>query len=72
MFKKMFYCDRAGCNNYTPGLSLYNDIGQDVFAYDDESWLGVQISKEKHFDFCSWECLSLFVGEKIKEVRGGK
>ncbi|MFA5385909.1 MAG: hypothetical protein WC364_14850 [Eubacteriales bacterium] len=72
MFKKMFYCDRAGCTNSTPGLSIFNETGQDIFSYDDESWLGVQISKEKHFDFCSWECLSLFVGEKIKEVRGGK
>jgi len=71
-FKKLFYCDRKGCKNTTTGLSLYNDTGVDNFSYEDESWLGVRVSQHSHNDFCSWECLGLFVDAKIKEVRGGK
>ena len=69
-FRQVFVCDRKSCKNTTPGLSLFNDAGQDIFAYEDTSWLGVRISKEEHLDFCSWECLGMYVDEKMKQVRG--
>jgi hypothetical protein len=71
-FQKIFNCDRKGCKNTTTGLSLYNETSVDTFSYEDESWLGVRVSQDRHHDFCSWECLGMFVDAKIKEVRGGK
>lgn len=67
MLKELYSCDRTGCKNTTPAL------GRGPFFYQDPNWIGLKLSgQEDPSDFCSFECLGLWVDKKIEERRGGK
>ena len=68
MLKELYSCDRVGCKNTTEA------DGRGEFFYSDPSWIGVKIGGVDKIakDFCSFECLGLWVDAQIKEIRGGK
>lgn len=66
MLQELYKCDRLGCKNTTRAL------GRGAFFYEDANWIGVKLNTGEPFDFCSFECLGLWVDKKIEERREGK
>jgi hypothetical protein len=67
MLDRIFRCDRQGCQNTT----LFTGEG---FAgkYKDDGWLSLNVDHLTSRDFCSYECVALWVEAKIEDIRGGK
>jgi hypothetical protein len=67
MLDKLFRCDRQGCQNTT----RFTGEG---FAckYEGEGWISVNVDHLTAYDFCSYECMALWVEAKIEEIRGGE
>jgi len=65
---KDYICDRKGCKSHTRQLGNEQEFFN---TYADINWIFVKIGEER-FDFCAYECLSLWAENKANEIRGGK
>lgn len=65
MRRELYSCDRKGCKN-----TCESDADA-PFSYNEVGWVGlvVRSPEPKILDFCSWECLSMWADEKVKEIR---
>ena len=68
MLAELYTCDREGCKNTTKAT------GRGAFFYNDAGWLGVKTvrtGQENPLDFCSLECLAMWVDSEIEKKRKG-
>ena len=72
MLAEVYRCDRKSCKSDTEAT------GRGDFFYADPNWMGIMVSTgvsekpRERKDFCSFECLGMWIDEQIEKRRSGK
>jgi hypothetical protein len=67
MLKEIYSCDRKGCKNITRQTGQEKDFFN---CYEDENWIAGKV-KDRRYDWCSYECVSIWAEDEAKKIREG-